>query len=101
MDDKTKTMLDIEISDVSILSKDEQETSKAAGQTKRASVSLSKKKRRFSNLETFDAAIRVIAGRPHVRHDWKIFWWAFFVHLLYPFGTLYVYFFNGKQAFEH
>ena len=66
---------------------------------KEHSISFSKTKRRHSSAGTFDAAITSIPGSPHVRHNWKTFWWALLVHLFYPFGTFYVYFFNGKQAF--
>ena len=66
---------------------------------KHHSVDISSKKRRFSSAKTFDSAINSIPGRPHIVHNGEAFWWALLVHLFYPFGTFYVYFFNGKQAF--
>ena len=40
-------------------------------------------------------------GINNVVHSWRTFWWAFLIHLVYPFGPIYVRVFNGLNAFKN
>ena len=55
--------------------------------------------RRHSTYAAADVSVFAIEGQPHTKMNWNVFWWAFLVHFLYPFGTIYVYLMDGKQCF--